>query len=279
VGLGRRLTWPDDFFQLYIGFNFQRYNLKNYTNIFTFGNGTGSYNNFNVDIVLSRNSVDAPIYPRHGSLISVGLNVTPPYSVFSTTNYALLSDNEKYKWIEFHKWAIKGTFYTPIYENLVLMARAKYGFLGTYNTAIGVTPFERYYLGGDGLSGSNNFDGREIVGMRGYGNETLTPNFWRSSNTGGTIYSKYTLELRYPLSLNPNATIFGAAFLEAGNAWAKFDDFQPFNVYKAAGFGVRVFLPMFGLLGLDWGYGFNDVPGLPDANRGQFHFSINSSID
>ena len=279
VGLGRRLTWPDDFFQLYLGFNFQRYNLKNYTNIFTFGNGTGTYNNFNVDIVLSRNSVDAPIYPRHGSLISVGLNVTPPYSAFSTTNYALLSDNDKYKWIEFHKWAIKSTFYTPVYENLVLMARAKYGFLGAYNTAIGVTPFERYYLGGDGLSGANNFDGREIVGMRGYGNETLTPNFWRSSNTGGTIYSKYTLELRYPLSLNPNATIFGAAFLEAGNSWSKFEEFQPFNVYKSAGFGVRVFLPMFGLLGLDWGYGFDDVPGLPDANHGQFHFSINSSID
>ncbi len=279
IGLGKRLTWPDDYFQLYVGFNFQRYNLKNYTNIFTFGDGTGTYNNFNVDIVLSRNSVDAPIYPRHGSLVSVGLNVTPPYSSFSTTNYALLSDDEKYKWIEFHKWAVKASFFTAVYENLVLMMRAKYGFLGAYDASIGITPFERYYLGGDGLSGSNNFDGREIVGMRGYGNETLTPNYWRSSNTGGTIYSKYTMELRYPLSLNPNATIFAATFLEAGNSWMTFSEFQPFGLYKAVGFGVRVFLPMFGLLGLDWGYGIDNVPGLPDANRGQFHFSINSSID
>lgn len=159
------------------------------------------------------------------------------------------------------------------------MARAKFGFLGHYNSDIGTTPFERYYLGGDGLSGYNNLDGREIIGMRGYGNETLTPNYWRSSNMGGTIYAKYTLEVRYPLSLNPSATIYLASFLEAGNSWLKFDEFYPFGMYKAAGFGVRVFLPMFGILGLDWGYGFDDVNGLPDANRGQFHFSINQSID
>ena len=159
------------------------------------------------------------------------------------------------------------------------MTRAKFGFLGHYNSDIGNTPFERYYLGGDGLSGSNNLDGREIIGMRGYGNETLTPDYWKSSNVGGTIFSKYTLELRYPLSLNPSATIYVATFLEAGKAWAKFDEFNPFSVYKAAGFGVRVYLPMFGILGLDWGYGFDNVPGLPDANRGQFHFSINQSID
>jgi len=134
-------------------------------------------------------------------------------------------------------------------------------------------------LGGDGLSGYNNLDGREVVGMRGYGNETLTPNYWRSSNTGGTIYTKYTMEVRYPLSLNPSATIFVATFLEAGNSYLKFEEFNPFQAYKAAGFGVRVFLPMFGLLGLDWGYGFNDVTGLPDAGRGQFHFSINQSIN
>ncbi|MCB2221837.1 MAG: BamA/TamA family outer membrane protein [Bacteroidetes bacterium] len=279
VGLGKRLTWPDDYFQLYLGANFQRYDLKNYTSIFSFGTGTGYYNNFSWDITLSRNSIDQPIYPRNGSLMSVSLNITPPYSSFSDRNYATLSDNEKYKWIEYHKWGIQSAFFTPVVENLVIMARAKMGFLGSYNPQIGVTPFERYYLGGDGLSGYNNLDGREIIGMRGYGNETLTPNYWRTSNTGATIYSKYTLELRYPLSLNPNATIFVATFLEAGNSWLKFEDYNPFGVYKAAGFGVRVFLPMFGILGLDWGYGFDDVPGLPDANRGQFHFSINQSID
>lgn len=281
VGLGKRLTWPDDYFQLYVAANFQRYDLDNYTQIFTFGTGTGYYNNFSWNITLSRNSIDFPIYPRSGSLVSVSLDLTPPYSSFSDRDYSNLSDNEKYKWIEYHKWGIQAAYFTPLEKSnkVVLMARAKFGFLGDYNSSLGVTPFERYYLGGDGLSGYNNLDGREIIGMRGYGNETLTPNYWRSRNTGGTIYNKYTLELRYPLSLNPNATIFVATFLEAGNSWLKFDEFNPFNVYKAAGFGVRVYLPMFGILGLDWGYGFNDVPGLPDANKGQFHFSINQSID
>lgn len=279
IGLGRRLTWPDDYFQLYIATNFQRYNLKNYTNVFSFGTGTGFYNNINLNITLSRNSVDFPIYPRSGSLVSLGLFVTPPYSLASGKDYGSLSENERYKWIEFHKWAFQFSFFSPIVENLVIMTRARYGFLGNYNPAVGNTPFERYYLGGDGLSGYNNLDGREIIGMRGYGNETLTPDFYRSRNTGGSIVSKLTLELRYPLSLNPSATIFVASFLEAGNAWPNFQDFNPVNLYKSAGFGVRVFLPMFGILGLDWGYGFDAVPGLPDANRGQFHFSINQSID
>lgn len=279
VGVGRRLTWPDDYFTLYTGINFQRYKLQNYNQIFTFGNGTGTYNNISFSIILARNSVDQPIYPRHGSLVSVGVEFTPPFSGFSSTNYGSLSDTEKYKMIEYHKWLIQAAYFTPIVGNLVLMARAKYGFLGHYNDDIGTTPFERFYLGGDGLSGSNNLDGRDIVGMRGYGNETLTPDYYKQSNVGGTIYSKYTLEVRYPLSLNPNATIFVAAFLEAGNSWSTFNEFNPFGLYKAAGIGVRVYLPMFGLLGLDWAFGFDNVPGLPDANRGQFHFSINSSID
>jgi outer membrane protein insertion porin family len=159
------------------------------------------------------------------------------------------------------------------------MTRAKLGFLGDYNSGIGVTPFERFYLGGDGLSGYNNLDGREIIGMRGYGNETITPNYYITKNLGGTIFAKYTLELRYPLSLNPSATIFALAFVEGGNSWLGFADFNPFSIYRSAGFGVRVFLPMFGLLGLDWGYGFDDVPGIPSASGSQFHFSINSSID
>ncbi|MCD4729149.1 MAG: BamA/TamA family outer membrane protein [Bacteroidales bacterium] len=279
VGVGRRLTWPDDYFTLYTGVNFQRYKLQNYTQIFSFGNGTGNYNNISLSVILARNSVDQPIYPRNGSLVSVGIEFTPPFSGFSDRDFGSLSDTEKYKNIEYHKWLIQAAYFTPIVGNLVLMARAKFGFLGHYNSQIGNTPFERFYLGGDGLSGSNNLDGREIIGMRGYGNETLTPEYYNQSNQGGTIYSKYTLELRYPLSLNPNATIFVATFLEAGNAWRKFDEFNPFSVYKAAGFGVRVYLPMFGLLGLDWAYGFDPVPGLPDASRGQFHFSINSSID
>jgi outer membrane protein insertion porin family len=279
LGLGKRLTWPDDYFQLFLGVDFQFYKLFQYKQVFAFGDGTGSYNNIAFNVTLSRNSIDQPIYPRTGSLVSLSLFVTPPYSAFSDQDFSNLSEDDKYKNIEYHKWGFQTAYFTPIHKNLVLMARAKFGFLGYMNSNIGVTPFERYYLGGDGLSGTNNMDGREIVGMRGYGNETLTPDYYKSRNTGGTIFGKYTLELRYPLSLNPNATIFVASWLEAGNSWVKFDDFNPFAVYKAAGFGVRVYLPMFGILGLDWGYGFDDVPGLPDANHGQFHFSINQSID
>jgi len=279
IGLGRRLTWPDDYFSLYTAINFQRYDLYQYTQIFTFGNGTGTYNNISFNVTLARNSIDFPIYPRNGSNVSVSVDFTPPFSGFSSRNYATLDDTEKYTWLEYHKWNLLAAYFTPIYKNLVLMARAKFGFLGAYNNSLGVTPFERYYLGGDGLSGYNNMDGRELIGMRGYGNNTLTPNYWRSSNVGGTVYDKFTLELRYPLSLNPSATIYVTSFLEAGNDWLEFEDFNPFRAYRSAGVGLRVFLPMFGILGLDWGYGFDPVPGLPNANKGQFHFSINQSID
>lgn len=279
VGLGKRLTWPDDFFQLYQGVKIQRYKLNNYANIFNVGDGNGIFHNFAYNIALSRNSLDAPIYPRNGSDVGVSLELTPPYSWFSEKDYASMSENDKYKWVEYHKWKIRASWYSSVIGDLVLSTRVKFGFLGAYNTQIGVTPFERFYLGGDGLSGYNNMDGRELISLRGYGNETLTPEYYQNSNLGGTIYDKFTLELRYPVSLNPSATIYFMGFLEAGNSWARFEDFKPFQVYKAAGFGVRVFLPMFGLLGLDWGYGFDDVPGLPNANGGQFHFSINQSID
>ena len=279
IGLGRRLTWPDDYFSLYTAINFQRYDLYQYTQIFTFGGGTGTYNNISFNVTLARNSIDFPIYPRNGSNVSVSVDFTPPFSGFSNRNFAELDDIQKYQWLEYHKWNLLAAYFTPIYKNLVIMARAKFGFLGAYDKELGVTPFERYYLGGDGLSGYNNMDGRELIGMRGYENNSLTPNYWRSSNVGGTIYDKFTLELRYPISLNPSATIYVATFLEAGNSWLRFNDFNPFEAYRSAGVGLRVFLPMFGILGLDWGYGFDPVPGLPNANRGQFHFSINQSID
>lgn len=277
--LGKRLEWPDDFFTLVQRISIQNYKLKNYSNIFSFGTGTGSYRNFSYGITFARNSVDSPIFPRSGSEVSLGLDVTPPYSLFSDKDYSEMPEDERYKWIEYHKWKFNATLYRQVVGNLVLSARVKYGFLGLYNQDIGVTPFDRFYLGGDGLSGTNNFDGREIVGMRGYANESLTPNFYISRNEGGTIYNKSTLELRYPLSLNPSATIYALTFVEAGNAWKDFQSFNPFALKRAAGVGVRVFLPMFGLLGLDWGYGFDDIPGIPSANKGQFHFSINQSID
>lgn len=278
-GLGRRLTWPDDYFTLYQAITLQRYKLFQYSRIFAFGSGTGIYHNFNYNIVFGRNSINQPIYPTFGSEVSVSLAVTPPYSLFNNKDYATMEPDDKYAWIEYHKWKVNASFFTEIFPKGVIMTRVRLGFLGLYNRDIGVTPFERFYLGGDGLSGYNNLDGREIIGMRGYGNETITPGYYINKNVGGTIFAKYTLELRYPLSLNPSATIYAMAFLEGGNSWFNFNDFNPFQIYRSAGFGVRVFLPMFGLLGLDWGYGFDMVPGIPSANGSQFHFSINSSID
>jgi outer membrane protein insertion porin family len=279
-GLGQRLKWPDDFFTLYQAINLQRYDLHKYTTIFTFGDGTGNYNNFSYNIVLGRNST-APsyIYPRTGSNLSFSLELTPPYSLLNDADYTKMPDDEKYKWIEYHKWKFEASYYLEVAPKFVILGRLKYGFLGSYNSDVGITPFERFYLGGDGLSGYNNLDGREIIGMRGYGNETLTPFYYQDRNVGGTVYCKYTLEMRYPLSLNPSATIYALAFLEAGKAWLYHPEFNPFDLYRSAGFGMRVFLPMFGMLGLDWGYGFDEVPGLPGANGGQFHFSINQSID
>ncbi|MDY0102416.1 MAG: POTRA domain-containing protein [Lentimicrobium sp.] len=279
IMLGKRLAWPDDFFTLVQRVNIQTYNLSNYGNIFSFGSGNGRYNNYSYGITFARNSIDSPIFQRSGSEVSISLDVTPPYSLFSNKDYTSLDEEERFKWIEYHKWKFNFSLYRQIVGDLVLSARTKYGFLGAYNTDIGVTPFDRFYLGGDGLSGYNNLDGREIIGMRGYSNESLTPDYYINTNSGGTIYNKTTLELRYPLSLNPSATIYVMGFLEAGNAWSSFSEFNPFSLKRSAGVGVRVFLPMFGLLGLDWGYGFDEVKGLPSANKGQFHFSINQSID
>ncbi len=275
LGLSKRVKWPDDFFILAQGITYQNYNLKNYGSVFLFSNGTS--NNLNYNIALTRNSIDQPIFPRSGSEVSIGVQLTPPYSLFSSTNFDSVTAQEKYKWIEYHKWSIKTSWFQNIIGDLVVNARAKFGFLGYYNSKIGMAPFERYYLGGDGLSGFA-LDGRELVGLRGYTNNSLTP-MGNSGYIGGTIYNKYTFELRYPVSLNPSATIYLLGFFEAGNTWLTFKEFNPFNVYKSAGLGVRVFLPMFGILGLDWGYGFDEIPNSPSANKGQFHFSINQSID
>jgi len=186
---------------------------------------------------------------------------------------------EKYKWIEYYKWKFKAYLYFELMPKLVLVTKARFGYLGAYNSKLGVTPFERFYLGGDGLSGYNNYDGREVIGMRGYGNETITPDYYKNRNLGGTIYSRYTLELRYPISLAPTSTIYIEAFFEAGNAWAGSRDFDPFNLKRAAGIGARIYLPMFGLLGIDWGYGFDKIPGIPSASGSHFAFSMNGSLD
>ena len=282
IGLGRRLTWPDDYFSLYQGINVKRYNLNNYQSAhLNVGDGNGKFNLISYNFVLSRNSVSQPLYPRSGSEFQLGLEITPPYSLFTNKDYTTLSENERFKWIEMHRWTFKAAWYTELYDKLVMMTRVRFGYLGHYNDQIGPTPFHRYFLGGDGLS-NYSFDSRELVGMRGYANNSLTPGFYNSSNTGGNggnVMSKYTLELRYPLSLNPQATIYALTFLEAGNCWLGFQNFNPFDVKRSAGVGVRIFLPMFGLLGLDWGYGFDDVYGTTGNNHSQFHFSIGGSID
>jgi outer membrane protein insertion porin family len=253
------------------------YNLDKY---YLFGQQkSGQYQSYSYNISLGRYSTDAQIYPRAGSEFSVSLELTPPYSKLANDWFTNRSSDEKYRLVEFNQWKLSGAFYQQILGDLVLMARTKMAFLGKYSNDIEVTPFNRFFMGGDGMSGYSAIDGRQLVGFRGYSNESMTPEAYKSNPAGGTIFNKSTLELRYPLSLNPNSTIFGLLFVEAGNDWAKFSDFNPFDVKRSAGVGVRVFLPMFGLLGLDWGYGFDNIPGMPDANKGQFHFSINSSID
>lgn len=278
VGIGRRLTWPDDYFTVYHGLSLLQYRLKNYTSVLNFGSGNGYYNMISYTFNIGRNSVSQPLYPRNGSEVSLSIELTPPISLFVNKDYAHLPDEERYKWIEMHKWKFKAVWYSELYDKLVLMTRIRFGYLGYYNSAIGPTPFQRFYLGGDGL-GSYNFDSREIIGMRGYKNESLTPKGSNGVPVGGNIFTKYTMELRYPLSLNPSATIYAMGFLEAGNCWLGFENFNPFKVYRSAGIGARIYLPMFGLLGLDWGYGFDPVPGDKTANGSQFHFSIGGSID
>ncbi len=269
VGLGKRLKIPDDYFTLYNSVSFQRYELDNYQYEFTFTDGYS--NNFNFNHIFSRNSIDQPIYPRSGSMFSVSLQWTPPFSLFSDKDYSIMTDQEKYKWMEYHKWKVDASWFINIVDKLVLNTKMQFGFLGMYNRDIGITPFERFYVGGDGLSGYH-LDGRELIALRGYENNTLTAE--SPTEKGGTIYNKYTFELRYPVSLNPTATIYGLAFAEAGNSWLTFKEFNPFQVYRSLGVGIRVFMPMFGLLGFDWGYGFDDVPGIPSANGSNFHISI-----
>lgn len=286
-GLGKRVSWPDDYFTVFHGINLMRYQLHNYSSIFNFGTGNGYFNVISYNISIGRNSISQPIYPRYGSELILSLELTPPYSAFTDIDYEekypgeanrAEREDHMYRWVEFHKWKFKFAWYTELYDKLVLMTRVRFGFLGCYNQDIGITPFHRFYLGGDGLS-NYNFDGREIIGMRGYGNEVLTPYYSIDPNLGGNIFTKYTMEIRYPLSLNPTATIYALGFVEAGNDWLGVQNFNPFDLYRSAGIGLRIYLPMFGMLGIDWGYGFDDVPGMNGANKSQFHFSIGGSID
>ena len=275
VGLGQRLKWPDDFFTIYNALNFQRYNLINDfsglgSGLLNFENGTSD--NFNLSTTLGRSSVSQPIYPRFGSSFSLTLQLTPPYSLIKQAfdeDYDVnsLEPQEKYKFLEYHKWKLDAEWYTTIVGNLVLRSSTRFGFLSFYNDDLGPPPFERFYVGGDGLS---NFvlDGRETIGLRGYPNNSLT------TANGGTVFSKYALELRYPVTMNPSSTIYGLVFAEGGGAWSDFASFKPFEVNRSVGMGVRVFMPFFGLLGVDFGYGLDKIPGQPEISGWQTHFII-----
>jgi outer membrane protein insertion porin family len=275
LGLGKRLTWPDDFFSLYGEIGYQRYNLFNYTVYqFLFANGTSNLLSLTVKLTRFSTSPNL-IYPRSGSSFSLSLQATPPYSLLSGENFTDATDQEKYRWIEFHKWVFKADYYFPLSSNdkLVLNTKYAFGYLGYYNKTIGPSPFENFYVGGDGMTGFSLY-GRDVIGLRGYTNGSVTPNDPVKGVPSGNVYSKITFELRYPISLNQQATIYGLTFLEAGKAWYDLSEFNPFRMYRSAGIGLRANLPMFGLLGIDWGYGFDAVPGQPDANKSQFQFVI-----
>lgn len=278
IGLGKRLVWPDDYFALYGELSYQRYNLTNYK-VYSFLFQNGSSNLLSLTTKLTRFSTSPNlIYPRSGSSFTLSLQATPPYSLISGRNMTNVSDEIKYKWIEFHKWTFKADYYYPISKNdkMVLNTRFAFGYLGHYNKAIGPSPFENFYVGGSGMNGYS-FYGREIIAQRGYLDGSLTPNDPVKGSPSGNVYSKITFELRYPISLNPQATIFGVAFLESGRAWYRLKEYNPFKMNRAAGIGLRANLPMFGLLGIDWGYGFDMVPesaSYPNANKGQFQFTM-----
>ncbi|MDR2908132.1 MAG: BamA/TamA family outer membrane protein [Bacteroidales bacterium] len=268
IGLGQRLQVPDPYFTLYQTLNYQHYNTQNFQQYFRIEDG--SYKSFSYTLSLGRLSTDGAIFPKTGSDISASMQMTPPYSLWNGKTYTPeMSDSEEFEWLEFYKWNFKASWFMNPVANLVLNARVRFGAIGRYNQNVGVTPFERFKLGGDGMSGYS-FAGAEIIGMRGYANESLSP------DDGAAAYNKLTFEARYPITLNPAATIFGLVFVEAGNSWANSRKINPYQNYRSAGVGVRLFLAAMGMFGLDWGYGFDALPG---TEKSQFHFSINQSID
>jgi outer membrane protein insertion porin family len=279
VTLGKRLNWPDNYFQLNYSLNVDHYNLDNYTG-YLFQNGT-SYN-IKLTQELTRNSLDQTIYPTTGSNIKLTIQATPPYSLFNDINYKIATPEERYHFVEYYKFKYDAQWFTKLGGKLVLMSQMRFGFLGQYNSEVGPSPFERFKLGGDGMQSYQFLQGSDIIGLRGYQNFTVIPvgtNYNATTNPGSSIYDKFTFEVRHPVIQSQSATIFLLAFAEGGNVWNSFDNFNPFDVRRSAGIGARVFLPIFGLLGLDYGYGFDAIPGIPGANKGQFSFSISQSLN
>lgn len=287
VGLAKKLKWPDDYFVLSHAISFQHYSLQNFsiggTGIFSYGNIKS--NNLSYIVALSRNNTyNNPIFPVGGSDFTITAKLTPPYSLFNGIDYKNLGNQpeyqhsngtpdqnliaqEKFKWLEYYKIKFKGNWYTNLIDKFVVRSQVEFGYLGAYNLDRGIPPFERFFMGGDGL-GAFSLDGREIIAMRGYPNQSL------SSNEGNTIFNKYSLELRYPIALKQMASIYALGFVEAGATYEGFKDYNPFQVYRSTGLGVRIFMPAFGMLGIDFGYGFDTIPGTIGPNGWETHFII-----
>ncbi len=268
--LGKQLKWPDDYFRVDYAANLQQFKLNNYAG-YLFENGN-SYD-LSLSQVISRNSVDAPIFPTSGSNIKFTVQATLPYSAFNGKNYNNLPTSDKYKFAEYHKWKFESQFFQKIYGKLILKAQAQFGFLGYYSKEVGQAPFGRFKLGGDGLQGFDFLQGSEVIGLRGYANNSIVPE-GAPTSAGSPIFNKYVLELRHPVMVGESATIFVLAFAEGGNTWNKFSEFNPFNVKRSVGVGARIFLPIFGLLGIDYGYAFDAIPGQRDGGKQAFTFSI-----
>ena len=266
VGLGKRLQWPDPYFTFYGELGYQRYGLRGWKSFIL---SDGNANTLSLKLVLQRSSVDAPFFSRSGSDFTLSVQATPPFSLWDGKNYAdpTLTDQGRYRWIEFHKWLLKGRWYFPLTnnQNLVLMLGAEMGYLGNYNKNK-VSPFERFEIGGDGMTGYNIY-GVDIIALRGYEDGALDP-----SNYYSVAYNKYTMELRYPIILKPNSSIYVLGFLEGGNGFDSWKEFSPFKIKRSAGVGVRLYLPVVGMLGIDWGYGFDAPYGSTKRSGSQFHF-------
>ncbi len=286
IGLGRRVRWPDDFFTVSNSITFQNYQLEDFP-ISRLGFSTGDANSVVFNTTVARNSIDNPMFPREGSSLSLSVALTPPYSIWRDIDYDNADNAEKFKWVEYHKIMFDASFFTRVVGELVINARAHLGFLGSYTDKTGIAPFERFFLGGDGL-GNQSFGiiGTDQIGLRGYENQALTPPRFdidgRGLNSdevdGGVAFTKYVMELRYPVSLNPSATIYVLGFAEAGNNFYTYDEYDPFKLFKSVGVGARIFMPAFGLIGIDWAYGFDVVPGQLERSGPQFHFSIGQPI-
>lgn len=271
VTLGRRLQWPDNYFNISHSLSYSRYTLNNYQQLFA-DFTDGNSNSISFVNTLSRYSIDNPTFPTRGSQLSLSVNLTPPYSLFK-------ENAGKYEFIEFNKWMFDASYFINLAGKLVLNTRAHFGFLGKYNSDATIGPFERFKLGGSGLGGGNVFVGTEYIGLRGYDDESVVnENDPALFQAGGIAYNKFVVEMRQLISPSPAATIYGLAFMEAGNNFGSYENYNPFKLYRSVGVGARIFMPAFGLLGFDYGWRLDDIPGQPNAKNGMFHFIIGQQL-